>query len=268
MAIDMNKYLKGFGESIDYFQISEQIVDLDLHERSAIEIFIVEKQIQFWNQLSDYYLHRHLHVPFVRAHWRKIMKFSDILAGDKIVDLACGTGRLLENLKLQDKDFKSFIGIDYASVMIEAASKNFGYDDRVVFLKSDLAKPLPLRGESINKCISNWGVTYLPKILLQQAFQEVFRLLKPGGIFICSSVIKESRMSSRFRKVLAIAEIIISNKWLLVKEAANFEKRLRMLFPLYSVPELEEMILQAGLKIRTTEYTVAGGTVIFLAQKL
>lgn len=99
--------------------------------------------------------------------------------GLEVLDVGCGTGRMVENLR---KFGAKVTGVDVSEKMLEVAKKRFGSTE---FVLGDV-EDLPFENERFDMVIATFVIVHLRE--LQQAFDEVYRVLKPGGVFIVSNV--------------------------------------------------------------------------------
>ncbi len=115
------------------------------------------------------------------------LAFGDPLPGEICVDL--GSGRGNDVLRLSEEvGKKGFVyGIDISDGMLEKASKraaNLGIEN-VKFIKSEL-ESLPLPDGTADLLISNCTINHAED--KQSAWNEIFRILKPGGRFVVSDI--------------------------------------------------------------------------------
>ncbi len=98
--------------------------------------------------------------------------------GDKVLDLGCGNGRLLQTFKGIDINY---IGVDNSEKLIEIAKKT--YPD-FAFLVAD-ALHLPFPENYFDKVYSVAVLHHIPSGELRSRFlEEVKRVLKPDGLLI------------------------------------------------------------------------------------
>jgi ubiquinone/menaquinone biosynthesis C-methylase UbiE len=101
------------------------------------------------------------------------------LKGKRVLDVGCGTGRVLA--KLRDSG-ASLFAADISEKMVAITKKKFPDVKTVV---ASIEK-LPFEDESFDVVFAMFVIVHLKD--LQKAFDEVYRVLKNGGIFILSNV--------------------------------------------------------------------------------
>lgn len=128
------------------------------------------------------------------------------LEGQKVLDLGCGTGRDCYILSKLVGESGQVIGIDMTDEQLDMAKKHldyhsqkFGYSN-VSFHKGfieDLSA-LGIQDESVNVISSNCVLNLSPN--KKQVFQEIFRVLKPGGELYFSDVYADRRLPESLSK--------------------------------------------------------------------
>jgi len=100
---------------------------------------------------------------------------------ERILDLGCGSGRLLEIL--EDKDIDYF-GIDFSEKLIEIAKRNY---PSFKFQAANVLN-LPFPNNSFDKVFSIRVLMHIPSKEFQLQFlKEAKRVLKPGGLLILTA---------------------------------------------------------------------------------
>lgn len=114
-----------------------------------------------------------------RYNWRGFEFLTQYVGpGDKVLDLGCGNGRLLE--LLQEKKI-NYIGLDNSSALIALAQKKYPGAD---FRTGD-ALSLPFTDNYFDKIYSIAVLHHIPSQELRIKFlAEAKRVLKPGGLLI------------------------------------------------------------------------------------
>jgi len=98
----------------------------------------------------------------------------------RILDIGCGTGRLLELVAEHYHDIH-LTGLDLAPNMVNHAAERLGRS--ATLLQGD-AEQLPFAGESFHLVLSSSTFQWLD--CLDTCFEEVMRVLEPGGRFVFS----------------------------------------------------------------------------------
>lgn len=117
--------------------------------------------------------------------WRRLaLEMVDVGPGDLVLDLACGTGDLCEQVLARGA---RVVGADFAREMLRGAVAR-GIE--VDFTNADAAQ-LPIASSSID--VVTCGFALRNFVSLPEVFDEIARVLKPGGRL---AVIEVDRPSS------------------------------------------------------------------------
>ncbi len=108
-----------------------------------------------------------------------VMKLLGNLSGKKVLDLGCGTGRLIGHLLELGA---TVVACDVSEEMMKIAKRKF---NRVEFFLAD-AEELPFENSSFDLVIASFLVVHLQNPSF--AFKEVYRVLKPDGVFILTNI--------------------------------------------------------------------------------
>jgi demethylmenaquinone methyltransferase/2-methoxy-6-polyprenyl-1,4-benzoquinol methylase len=114
--------------------------------------------------------------PFI---WNEEMRdealeLLGIEAGDRVLDVGCGTGFATEGLLRYTDDVH---GLDQSVHQLEKAFGKFGKRDRVRFYRGD-AERLPFRDDAFDALWSSGSIEYWPNPV--DALVEFRRVVKPG----------------------------------------------------------------------------------------
>ena len=96
-----------------------------------------------------------------------------------ILDVGAGTGLVGE--LLNNKEKKEIIGIDISSDMLHQAKLKKCYSS---LIKADITKKIPLNENSIGAVVS--AGTFTHGHVGPDVFDELIRIVKPGGLFVLS----------------------------------------------------------------------------------
>ena len=121
------------------------------------------------------------HLYFDRIHHHVLDLIDTVPPPSSILDMGCGTGRLLRKIRLRWPDAKLY-GIDPAEGMINKAREMM--PDATFIIGS--AESVLLPDSSIDLVISttsfhHWEDHY-------RAIQEIYRILRNGGYFVLSDI--------------------------------------------------------------------------------
>lgn len=101
------------------------------------------------------------------------------IKGKKVLDAGCGTGRLTRWFLDEGAEYE---GIDLSAKMIDIACKKF---PDLKFTVGD-ATELPYEDESFDIVCAAFLLVHLRN--LREFFDEVYRVLKPGGNFVVTNI--------------------------------------------------------------------------------
>jgi malonyl-CoA O-methyltransferase len=99
-----------------------------------------------------------------------------------VLDLGCGTGFFTHLLK---GNYQQVIGLDMSIKMLDYAKER--RSPEIIWVEGD-AHNLPLQDESIDFVYSNLVIQWCDP--LDEVLKEVCRVLKPGGLFIFSTLVE------------------------------------------------------------------------------
>lgn len=232
----------------EYPQTSGTFLDLRPRER-------FEEQTKYLDEsLHADARHERVSPPLLGSKIRNDMlrRFLRPTRGDRVVDLGCGSGRAL----LWNRDWGAdAIGVDIAPFFSEDARRE------VDLLLADLRR-LPFPDGAFTRAYSLDVLEHLSPEALRLMLAEANRVLEPGGrLFVYTHVRKNARIAAGLRWINSAARGL---------ERAGLidmrQERLRKsdhLNPLRDIPELEDVVREAGFRIaRITYYTpIVGGLV-------
>jgi ubiquinone/menaquinone biosynthesis C-methylase UbiE len=111
------------------------------------------------------------------SHYRKLFDPHVSFHDKTVLDLGCNRGYMLHSF-LQHESFNA-IGADLVSYYLKDARRDYG--DHIQFIQSTPVS-IPLADESVDVCYTIDTVEHLSEPFA--IFNEVYRVLKPGGTFL------------------------------------------------------------------------------------
>ncbi len=109
----------------------------------------------------------------------KLFVFVGDLKGKKVLDLGCGTGRLIGELKVFGAEVKA---CDVSEKMVKIAKEKYPALDIV---KAD-ALDLPYKDDEFDLVLATFLIVHIRD--LSKLFGEVYRVLKGGGKFVLTNI--------------------------------------------------------------------------------
>lgn len=125
--------------------------------------------------------------------------FAGINEGDHVLDLGSGAGNDCFVARAIVGEKGKVTGLDMTEPMIRKARENcskLGYGN-VEFVMGDI-EAMPFEGNLFDVVISNCVLNLVPD--KTKAFNEIFRVLKPGGHFCVSDVVIKGSLSEKMKK--------------------------------------------------------------------
>lgn len=126
-------------------------------------------------------------------------EFAGINKGDHVLDLGSGAGNDCFVARAIVGETGKVTGLDFTDKMLKKAFDNnaqLGYTN-VEFIKGDIEN-IPLKDNSYDVIISNCVLNLVPD--KEQAFSEIYRVLKKKGHFCISDVVIEGDLPEKIKQ--------------------------------------------------------------------
>lgn len=153
-------------------------------------------------------------------------EFAKMKEGDTVIDLGSGAGNDAFVARRIVGENGNVIGIDFSEAMVERARANaykMGYNN-VAFRLGDIEK-LPVAANRADVVLSNCVLNLVPN--KRNAFEEIFRVLKPGAHFSISDIVLEGNLPEPLQKAAemyagCVAGAIQKEEYLQIIEETGF----------------------------------------------
>jgi demethylmenaquinone methyltransferase / 2-methoxy-6-polyprenyl-1,4-benzoquinol methylase len=134
---------------------------------------------------------------FQEPRWRKrAVKLAGVKPGDRVLDVATGTGKVAADLHARAQPGGSVLGIDISPAMIGVATRRFADRPGLTFQVGD-ALALPTEDGTFDAATIAFGMRNLPDYA--KGFAELARSVRPGGRVVCLEI---ARPGSRPARIL------------------------------------------------------------------
>jgi ubiquinone/menaquinone biosynthesis C-methylase UbiE len=154
----------------------------------------LEEQIALHRRLSEVYRDKRYapgYSKIYQQHWNRVLcRVANLPAGSRVLDLGCGTGILFPDLVARSY---RVVAIDLSTDMLKAS-----HEDSDVSLVCGDGCSLPFAGESFDGVFCRGSIHHVPD--RRRAFQEIVRVLKPGGRLIFSEPSNDSPLNRIARR--------------------------------------------------------------------
>jgi len=274
------KYLNGGNlEGAAFDSCAGEVAERMEFERNRFRILRSidkEEEIAFWTEyLKDF--KRIVNLP---DYWNLQEMIHDLLGelepGARVLDAGCGTGNFGSFLivkylyrVMQSAVFKKrlplfhYVGVDFVHEALEEAYKTErdlqrDFSERVgllrkgslvssSFLRVDLGAPLCFRDGTFDKICCNLVLSYVPND--KYALKEMWRVLRPGGRLVTTSLKPYADLSEVYRAFLHMAETdkeIEDARHLLANAGMIKAREVEGLYNFYPREHIESLLSQLG----------------------
>jgi SAM-dependent methyltransferase len=171
-------------------------------------------------------------IPALFQEWTdRVADAANIQSGDKVLDVACGTGVLARTIADRIGEGGSVVGLDVNEGMLAVAARKSPH----IEWRRGQAEATPFDDDSFDAVVSQFGLMFFED--RRAAIREMIRVLRPGGRL----AVAVWDLLDHTPGYAAMVEILLR---LFGEEAAN---GLRAPFILGDVKELQTLFSEAGV---------------------
>ena len=193
---------------------------------------------------------------FQEPRWRRqAVALAAVRPGDRVLDVATGTGKVAADLRDRVDPGGRVLGVDISPRMIAIARHRFADHGGLDFLVGD-ALALPTEDASFDAATMAFGMRNLPDY--RRGFAELARSVRPGGRVVCLEI---ARPRSRPARLLQVwFDRIVPLLGRLAGQGPAYGYLVRSVRG-YPAPErIAEIMLEAGL-VDVSWRSLSGGIV-------
>ncbi|AFY30936.1 class I SAM-dependent methyltransferase [Calothrix sp. PCC 7507] len=116
---------------------------------------------------------------FYQTVHKRLLEYVDLATKANVLDLGCGTGRLLERLASKFPELRG-TGLDLSPQMLQVARQKNCHHPRLIYVEGK-AESLPFADSQFDAVFNT--ISFLHYLEPRQVLSEVARVLSPGGRF-------------------------------------------------------------------------------------
>jgi demethylmenaquinone methyltransferase / 2-methoxy-6-polyprenyl-1,4-benzoquinol methylase len=200
----------------------------------------VYKKYDLMNDIMSFGIHR---------RWKeKLIDWMNPVSNLKLIDVASGTGDIAKLFSNRNNNSSEIICVEPNNEMFEEGKKNLKEFKNIKWIKAR-AEKLPLKDDTFDFYTISYGIRNVTDI--NKALTEAFRVLKPGGRFMCLEFSKiDNEMLNFFYKQYTKTFPLIGKY--VVGESKPYEYLINSIEQFYNQNQLIELMINSGFS--NTEY--------------
>ena len=194
----------------------------------------VSKKYDLMNDIMSFGVHR---------LWKeKFIEWMNPFTGSKLIDVASGTGDIAKLFSKKNNNSSEITCVEPNNGMFEEGKKNLRTFKNIKWIKAN-AEKLPFNDDTFDFYTISYGIRNVTDI--NQTLNEAFRVLKPGGRFMCLEFSKiDNEMLNFFYKQYS-KTIPLIGKYI-VGASQPYEYLINSIDKFYNQNQLLELMVNAG----------------------
>ncbi len=229
--------------------------------------YLLERTRQDYNLIAEDFSRTRSYLP---QDFKLLAEY--IKDGDKVLDLGCGNGRLIELFQNKNVDYS---GTDNSEKLIEIAKKKYPHGNFIV--SSALSLPFP--DNFFDKIYTLATFHHIPSRELRLQFlKEAKRVLRPGGLLILTvwnlwqrKTAWELLSKYTFQKLIGKSKLDFKDIFYPWKGSSG-KRLIQRYFHLFTQNELKEITREAGFNVKKNGILRTSGrkesNICLIAEKL
>ncbi|NWF61661.1 MAG: class I SAM-dependent methyltransferase [Fischerella sp.] len=134
---------------------------------------------------------------FYQAIHKRLLEYVDLPSHSYVLDLGCGTGRLLDRLATHFPDLYG-TGLDLSPQMLRVARQKNRHHPRLIYIEGK-AESLPFANGQFDAVFNT--LSFLHYLQPEVVFAEVARVLKTSGRFYLADITLKSQAESQLMPI-------------------------------------------------------------------
>ena len=136
-----------------------------------------------------------------RGQWRELRQrtitLARIHAGERVLDVGCGTGTLALEVARRVGNARLIAGIDPGTQQIASAKAKAAWRHEPIDFQVGVIEQIPFPDQTFDVVLSTLMMHHLTAGLKRQGLAEIARVLKPGGRLIIADFIRKQDRHGR-----------------------------------------------------------------------
>ncbi len=183
-----------------------------------------------------------------------------------VLDVACGTGDMLQWWRDRGEasgvGIKRFIGVDPSEGMLKIAKEKVDYADFIVAK----AQQMPIDNNSVDILSISYGIRNV--VDLQEAINEFYRVLKPGGMVVILEFTKREEMGVKGKIVdLYMHRVLPTLGGIVSRNYEAYRYLPDSIEEFLTTVMLQEELCSAGFELQYTKSFSMGISTLLIARK-